>query len=241
MTTNGCLSKYRLPQPRPSTYRSLNDALIRRQLSVDSGIGGGQQLRHAHTDIKIPDFTKYRRASTRDPTKRNDASVDQRRIFTYTMTAGVGVFGTIAAKGVVQSMVMYLAPAKDLQALSKIEVDIGGIPEGKNVVVKWRGKPVFIRHRTPEEINHERAVDITQLRDPEKDEDRFPSGQWLIVIGICTHLGCVPIANKGDYGGYYCPCHGSHYDVSGRIRKGPAPANLEIPEYQLIGTNLIIG
>lgn len=103
------------------------------------------------------------------------------------------------------------------------------------------GKPVFIRRRTEKEIAKEKAVNISELRDPEPDEKRAPSGEWLIVIGICTHLGCVPIAGKGDFGGYYCPCHGSHYDASGRIRKGPAPANLEVPEYEFNGNVVTIG
>lgn len=103
------------------------------------------------------------------------------------------------------------------------------------------GKPVFIRRRTQKEIDQERAVDISQLRDPEHDEKRAPNPEWLVVVGICTHLGCVPIAGKGDFGGYYCPCHGSHYDASGRIRKGPAPANLEVPDHVFDGDTLVIG
>lgn len=103
------------------------------------------------------------------------------------------------------------------------------------------GKPVFIRRRTKKEIDIERAVNISELRDPETDEKRAPNPEWLIVVGICTHLGCVPISGKGDFGGYYCPCHGSHYDASGRIRKGPAPLNLEVPDYQMNGDQLVIG
>lgn len=103
------------------------------------------------------------------------------------------------------------------------------------------GKPVFIRRRTQKEIDVERAVNLTELRDPEHDEKRAPNAEWLVVVGVCTHLGCVPIAGKGDFGGYYCPCHGSHYDASGRIRKGPAPANLEVPVYEFQGDTLVIG
>merc|ERR1712097_78210 len=107
---------------------------------------------------------------------------------------------------------------------------------------KWRGKPVFIRHRTPDEIASSEAVSLDELRDPETDASRVESSEWLVVMGICTHLGCVPIANAGDYGGWFCPCHGSHYDVSGRIRKGPAPLNLEIPPYKFTGdANLLVG
>jgi len=100
---------------------------------------------------------------------------------------------------------------------------------------------VFVRRRTSEEIARERAVDLNTLRDPEADEKRSPTGEWLVLIGVCTHLGCVPIPNQGDFGGYYCPCHGSHYDASGRIRKGPAPLNLEIPEHEFDGSTLVVG
>lgn len=99
---------------------------------------------------------------------------------------------------------------------------------GKNMVFKWRGKPLFVRHRSSDEVEDVRNVDMSSLRDPEQDTDRVVKEDWLVVIGVCTHLGCVPIANAGEFGGYYCPCHGSHYDVSGRIRKGPAPLNLEV-------------
>lgn len=125
--------------------------------------------------------------------------------------------------------------------MAKIEINLNDIPAGKNVVLKWRGKPLFVKHRTPEEIERERAVDITTLRDPETDEQRVKNPDFLVVLGVCTHLGCVPIAGQGDYNGYYCPCHGSHYDSSGRIRKGPAPLNLEVPEYDYQGDILIVG
>lgn len=96
------------------------------------------------------------------------------------------------------------------------------------MVFKWRGKPLFVRHRSSEEVDDVRNVDMSSLRDPQEDVERVVKDDWLVVIGVCTHLGCVPIANAGEFGGYYCPCHGSHYDVSGRIRKGPAPLNLEV-------------
>ena len=96
------------------------------------------------------------------------------------------------------------------------------------MVFKWRGKPLFVRRRSAEEVDEVRNVDLAHLRDPQDDAERVVKDEWLVVIGVCTHLGCVPIANSGEYGGYYCPCHGSHYDVSGRIRKGPAPHNLEV-------------
>lgn len=111
---------------------------------------------------------------------------------------------------------------------------------GKNMVFKWRGKPLFVRHRTTEEIEDVRSVDVNSLRDPAHDADRVKKDDWLVVIGVCTHLGCVPIANSGDFGGYYCPCHGSHYDASGRIRKGPAPENLEVPAYDFLDEGTMI-
>jgi ubiquinol-cytochrome c reductase iron-sulfur subunit len=124
-----------------------------------------------------------------------------------------------------------MSASADVLALASAEFDLGGVAEGTTLTVKWRGKPVFIRHRTAEEIAREDAVALSSLKDPQADKDRAIDQEWLIVLGICTHLGCVPISGAGDFGGWFCPCHGSHYDISGRIRKGPAPKNLEIPPY----------
>ncbi|KAI4498446.1 hypothetical protein M0802_006381 [Mischocyttarus mexicanus] len=134
-----------------------------------------------------------------------------------------------------------MSAGADVLALSKIEVNLDEVPEGKNVAFKWRGKPIFVRHRTQAEISNEAKVDVSSLRDPQHDNDRTQKPEWLIVIGVCTHLGCIPVANAGDFGGYYCPCHGSHYDASGRIRKGPAPLNLEVPQYTFKGNIVTIG
>uniref|UniRef100_A0A4D5S1W2 Cytochrome b-c1 complex subunit Rieske, mitochondrial n=1 Tax=Ixodes scapularis TaxID=6945 RepID=A0A4D5S1W2_IXOSC len=156
---------------------------------------------------------------------------------------GAGALGTTyAAKSLVTQFVMALSASADVLAMAKIEVKLGDIPEGKNATFKWRGKPLFKRHRTPDEISREGSVDLSSLRDPQHDNERRQKPEWLVVIGVCTHLGCVPIANAGEFGGYYCPCHGSHYDASGRIRKGPAPLNLEVPAYEFTeeGT-LIVG
>ena len=111
---------------------------------------------------------------------------------------------------------------KSVQALATTEVDISNIEPGKSITVLWRGKPVFLKRRTQDEIAEARAVSLEELKDPQKDEDRVKDGkdEWLVMLGVCTHLGCVPLADKGDYKGWFCPCHGSHYDVSGRIRKG---------------------
>lgn len=150
-----------------------------------------------------------------------------------------------------------MSASADVLALAKIEINLDEIPEGKNVTFKWRGKPLFVRHRTAEEVDKEAAVDVGSLRDPQHDTDRVKNPEWLIILGVCTHLGtcldlitvlcniafiagCVPMANAGDYGGYYCPCHGSHYDASGRIRAGPAPLNLEVPYYEFVEDNLLV-
>lgn len=185
----------------------------------------------AHTDIQFPDYSAYRRTSTMDPKKRNIETEDQRKVFSYLMTATVGAASAITAKSLVTKIVASLAPSRDVLALATVEVKLSEIPPGKNAIIKWRGKPLFVKHRTEAEIEAAQNVSLSELRDPQADSVRVKKPEWLVLIGVCTHLGCVPIANKGDFNGYYCPCHGSHYDGSGRVRKGPAPANLEIPEY----------
>ncbi|CAK9825374.1 Cytochrome b-c1 complex subunit Rieske, mitochondrial [Anthophora retusa] len=214
-------------------------------LRVSSGIGASflaVQRRLAHTDVKWPDFSAYRQESVLDPKSKSRESAPARKTFSYLLTASVGICGAYTAKAIVHDLVSTLSASADVLALAKIEVKLDSIPEGKSAVFKWRGKPVFIRHRSAREIAKEAEVDVASLRDPQSDVDRVRNPQWLVVLGVCTHLGCVPIANAGDYGGYYCPCHGSHYDASGRIRKGPAPLNLEVPFYQFLDENtLIIG
>ncbi|CAG5115594.1 unnamed protein product [Candidula unifasciata] len=201
------------------------------------------QTRMAHTDIKVPDFTEYRRDEVKKPNVKASDS-DSRRKMTSYLTVGAGsVVAVYAAKFLVRLAVNNLSPAADVVAMSKVEIKLGEIAEGRNVKVKWRGKPLFVRHRTDEDIEREAAVDLSTLRDPQTDADRAQNPKFLIVIGVCTHLGCIPIADAGDYeGGYYCPCHGSHYDGSGRIRKGPAPLNLEVPPYEYIDdTTVVVG
>lgn len=143
-------------------------------------------------------------------------------------------------KNVVAQFLSSMGATADVLALAKIEVDLTTIPEGKNAVFKWQGKPLFVRHRSQEEIDDARSVELSSLRDPQHDDDRVTKPQWLVLVGVCTHLGCVPIANAGEYGGYFCPCHGSHYDSSGRIRKGPAPANLDIPRHEFQSEELLV-
>lgn len=152
-----------------------------------------------------------------------------------------------AGVGAVCSIVPFIDsmnPASDVAALASIEVDISAIKVGEEKTVKWRGKPVFIKRRTAEEIKAANEVDLNELKDPQKDSDRVKKGkeEWLITVGICTHLGCVPIGGQGEFKGYFCPCHGSQYDTSARIRKGPAPKNLAIPPYEfLTDTTIKIG
>jgi ubiquinol-cytochrome c reductase iron-sulfur subunit len=164
-----------------------------------------------------------------------------RRDFLYLLTGATAVVGTAA---LIWPLVDSMNPSADVLALAATEVDLSGVEEGMAITVKWRGKPVFIRHRTPEEITEAQAVPVAELRDPQPDNARVIEPQWLVMVGVCTHLGCVPLGQapgdpKGDYGGWFCPCHGSHYDTSGRIRKGPAPRNLVVPEYAFTGDNLI--
>src|SRR3546814_11231900 len=127
-------------------------------------------------------------------------------------------------------------PSAEVLALASTEVDLAPIAEGQRVTVTWRGNPVFIDHRTPQQIQQAEAVDVASLTDPQSDAERVEKPEWLVVIGVCTHLGCVPLGQKpgqdrGDFGGWFCPCHGSHYATSGRVRRGPAPPNLPVPPY----------
>jgi len=166
----------------------------------------------------------------------------ERRAFTYLMLSGVRFAYASTARVLVVKFVSSMSASADVLAMASAEFDIGEIKVGSTITVKWRGKPVFIRHRTPEEIEGEAAVPMGHLRDQETDDERVLKSQWLVVLGICTHLGCVPLSGAGDYNGWFCPCHGSHYDISGRIRKGPAPLNLEVPPYKFTEeTKILIG
>jgi ubiquinol-cytochrome c reductase iron-sulfur subunit len=159
------------------------------------------------------------------------AHEETRRDFLYVATAAVAVVGAACA---VWPLIDQMNPSEDVLALSSIEVDLAGVPVGEQITVAWRGKPLFIRHRSEQDIAEAEAVPLEELKDPQTDDERVLEPEWLVMIGICTHLGCVPLANQGDYHGWFCPCHGSHYDTSGRIRKGPAPLNLTVPGYEFI-------
>ncbi|CAH1793366.1 unnamed protein product [Owenia fusiformis] len=229
---------------QPSQEILTNQALARSVpkgcLSVSTGLGRSTQVRFAHSDISVPDFSEYRRPSVKNTGAKSEATQVSRKSFTYLTMIGSGLGLAYGGKSVVQEFIGSLSASADVLALAKIEINMEDVPEGKSAVFKWRGKPLFVRHRPSDEIEEVRAVDIAQLRDPERDEDRVKDDKWLILLGVCTHLGCVPIANAGEYGGYYCPCHGSHYDASGRIRKGPAPLNLEVPEHSFPGNGVLV-
>ncbi len=160
----------------------------------------------------------------------------ERRDFLFTATYAVGAVGVAAA---IWPLVDQMNPDSSVKALSTTEVDITNVEPGKTITVLWRGKPIFIRRRTKEEIDEAAAVDIKDLKDPEKDSDRVKNPEWLVMVGVCTHLGCVPLNGKGEFNAWFCPCHGTHYDTSGRVRKGPAPKNLEIPKYEFVDSNTI--
>ncbi|KAF9619752.1 hypothetical protein IFM89_009094 [Coptis chinensis] len=165
-----------------------------------------------------------------------------KRAFAYfVLTGGRFVYASLI-RLLILKFVLSMSASKDVLALASLEVDISSIEPGSTVTVKWRGKPVFIRRRTEDDIQLANSVDVATLRDPQEDAVRVKNPEWLIVVGVCTHLGCIPLPNAGDFGGWFCPCHGSHYDISGRIRKGPAPYNLEVPTYSFLEDNkLLIG
>ncbi|MCX7646282.1 MAG: ubiquinol-cytochrome c reductase iron-sulfur subunit [Rhodobacteraceae bacterium] len=180
-----------------------------------------------------------------------DDHVGTRRDFLFYATAGAGVVATGAA---VWPLINQMNPSADVQALASIQVDVSAVAPGTQITVKWLGKPVFIRYRTEEEIAAARAVPLSDLIDPFARNANLPAdetaadehrafgenGEWLVMMGVCTHLGCVPIGDgAGDFGGWFCPCHGSHYDTSGRIRRGPAPENLPVPVAEFLDATTI--
>jgi ubiquinol-cytochrome c reductase iron-sulfur subunit len=164
-----------------------------------------------------------------------------RRDFLYLAT---GAFGAVGAALTIWPFIDSMNPAADVLALGTIDVDLTPIAEGQAITVLWRGNPVFVRHRTAAEITSAEDAAVDDLPDPQPDTDRVQRPEWLIVLGVCTHLGCVPLGQKpsdprGDFGGWFCPCHGSHYDTSGRVRKGPAPLNLAVPTYTFLSDTLV--
>lgn len=172
-------------------------------------------------------------------TQPNAAHIEpKRRDFLF---VAAGAVGAVGAAAVAWPLINQMNPDASVLALASIEYDLTPIEEGQSVTIKWRGLPVFVRHRTAREIEEAKAVPLTELKDPETDEQRTKEGheQWLIMIANCTHLGCVPVGEAGEYDGWFCPCHGSHYDTAGRIRKGPAPKNLVLPPYDFVSDTLV--
>jgi ubiquinol-cytochrome c reductase iron-sulfur subunit len=191
-----------------------------------------QPHRSAAYGVKFPDMGDVKR----------QGPVEDRKLFSYFIGVIPLTAGAVFVKNLVTDFVWYLGPPHDVIATSNIEIDVSKVPEGDTLTFKWRGKPLFVRHRTPEEIASVRNVPPELMKDPEPDSVRAKKPEYLIVLGICTHLGCVPLKNQGDYNGWFCPCHGSHYDASGRIRRGPAPRNLEVPPYvYLSDTRVLVG
>ncbi|POY72791.1 hypothetical protein BMF94_4200 [Rhodotorula taiwanensis] len=220
--------------PRWAARNSVGLSGVKVHAKVNASPLASYQPRYLSTSAKaldaasqVPDFGKYTKSTSQDSS----------RAFSYFMVGSMGLVTAAGAKSTVTDFLTNMSASSDVLALAKVEVDLSTIPEGKNVIIKWRGKPVFIRHRTAGEIEEANKVDISSLRDPQKDSDRVKKPEWLVMLGVCTHLGCVPIGEAGDYGGWYCPC-------SGRARRGPAPLNLEVPEYAFEGDSedkLIIG
>lgn len=163
------------------------------------------------------------------------------------LTLTTAAFTAVGVGAVAWPFIASMNPSRDVLALASTEVDLAPVALGQAVTVMWRGKPVFIRHRTPENVAAARATPLSELKDPATDQSRVQKDEWLVVVGVCTHLGCVPLGQKptdqrGEYDGWFCPCHGSHYDSAGRIRKGPAPVNLPVPGYTFMSdTKIRIG
>jgi len=242
----GACAGYRAPFAASSSFAKTMPVVGMRQQAF-----GQQQCMSASTNavqpvtIKTPDGAMPGTDSySIDPYNGKDAVSNggrlapgdpSRRAFAYFMMGSARFVYASVARLAVLKFVNYMNASADVLALASIEVPISGIPDGGCIVVKWRGKPVFIKKRTEDELTDITAVDWKTLRDPQSDKARRIKEELLVVLGVCTHLGCVPISNAGDFkGGWFCPCHGSHYDASARIRKGPAPLNLEVPPYDFI-------
>ncbi|XP_046821717.1 cytochrome b-c1 complex subunit Rieske, mitochondrial-like isoform X1 [Vespa crabro] len=219
-----------------NTIIELTSKIARKKRYFPASFVSCDPIRYAHSDIPLPDFEGILK-----PNKKPLDSNENRKCLNYAVSFVAGVTCMYTFKSHMLHYIMYLAPSRDVLATAQTEATLTNIPEGKVGIVKWRGKPVFLYHRAQNIIEQERAADISILRDPQTDDERVKRPEWLIVIGICTHLGCIPIPNSGIIpGGFFCPCHGSHYDAAGRIRKGPAPTNLNIPKYEFINDEKII-
>jgi ubiquinol-cytochrome c reductase iron-sulfur subunit len=211
-------------------------------LSAAAGAAGAGSLSRSRFDVvgAVPPAADEKGLGI--VTTASSADHPTRRDFLFVATGAVAAVG--AAATVVPFVAQMNPDAATIAAGAPIEVDLAPIAEGQDIKVFWRGKPIYISHRTKKQIDEARKVPVASLPDPQTDESRVKAGhdQWLVVIGICTHLGCIPIAHEGNYDGFFCPCHGSQYDSSGRIRQGPAPANLPVPPYAFVSdTKIQIG
>jgi len=222
-----------------NTHRLLPSVSTRTEFtgSITKGVTTSEKFREIwHPTDSIDDLyekSKKPRANLRyDPT---------RRAHMYVMYGGCYGVGLIAARNIIQGIVHYHWPGKDAQAMSSIEVKMSDIPLGSCIVLSWKDKPVFIWHRTPKQIADAEADDHVEMRDPQTDSERVKDKEWYVSMAVCTHLGCIPIYGAGSFKGFFCPCHGSHYDASGRARKGPAPLNLQIPKYSFDEDVIVIG
>lgn len=217
-----------LPGPIPADNPIYKEILEQQELQAKKDAA---ELAYGHNSVDNNFYGNLRDRSQGEASNRS---------FAYAITGTAQMaWGSVARLGVLKFLGS-MSISADVVALSSIEVDLATVPEGQALTVKWRGKPVFIRHRTPAEIKQAQADDSQPLRHAQKDSERVQNEKYVIVIGVCTHLGCVPVNAAGDYGGWFCPCHGSHYDVSGRIRKGPAPLNLEVPQYRFLTESKIV-
>lgn len=210
--------------------------------STWAGDGNGPQVPVPSGVETLDDYGSVDNAFYDD--RINKVEEPERRAFAYLMLTTVRFAYASAARLLVVKLVASLSISASAAALATADFDLSAVEYGETLTVKWRGKPIFVRKRLPEEIEEVRAVPMASLRDPEIDEDRVLTDEWIIVLAICPHLGCVPVSNAGEYNGWFCPCHGSHYDISGRIRKGPAPLNLEVPPYTFMDdekVSLLIG
>lgn len=214
-----------------------------RNKSIDTKFwrGNGEMATPSlHGDMPQPAFRdEDRKSNWKSQTDAIDRNARQNLPPYMIIGAGSGIV-LYLAKYSLYGLALLLGPGRDKYAAAAIEIDLGTVPEGKNAVFTWRGKPLFIRHRTQEEIDKSKAANVSQMRDPQTDAERCVNEKFLICLGVCTHLGCVPIAHAGDWKGYYCPCHGSHYDTCARIMKGPAPLNLEVPAHEFITEDVVI-
>eukprot|EP00559_Dactyliosolen_fragilissimus_P005565 CAMPEP_0184872178 /NCGR_PEP_ID=MMETSP0580-20130426/41135_1 /TAXON_ID=1118495 /ORGANISM="Dactyliosolen fragilissimus" /LENGTH=237 /DNA_ID=CAMNT_0027374929 /DNA_START=457 /DNA_END=1170 /DNA_ORIENTATION=+ len=210
-------------QTSNTAFKALQKPLLSTNFSTSPELHELGSVDHAYTSDRI-----------------DTVAEPERRAFTYLLLSSVRFAYASTARLLVVKFVSSMSASADVLALASAEFELGEIAPGSSVTVKWRGKPVFIRRRTDDEISNEASVSMAHLRDQEADEDRTLKPEWLVVLGICTHLGCVPISKAGDYNGWFCPCHGSHYDISGRIRKGPAPLNLEVPPYKFLEEEKIL-